>query len=87
MTFEFDPVKSLTNKQKHGVDFVEIQELWNDDRYVQIIARTIDEPRFLVIGKYQRKIWSCIVTFRKNNVRIISARRARPEEELIYERI
>jgi uncharacterized DUF497 family protein len=28
--FEFDPVKSLSNKDKHGIDFVEAQELWND---------------------------------------------------------
>jgi len=30
MEFEFDPAKSATNKVKHGLDFVEAQELWRD---------------------------------------------------------
>jgi len=27
MDFEFDPEKSAKNKAKHGIDFVEVQEL------------------------------------------------------------
>jgi len=30
MEFEFDPQKSDRNKIKHGIDFNEAQELWND---------------------------------------------------------
>ncbi|MSO62009.1 MAG: hypothetical protein EXQ50_07965 [Acidobacteria bacterium] len=30
MEFEFDPAKSAANKAKHGIDFVEAQEFWND---------------------------------------------------------
>ena len=35
MTFEFDPIKSASNKAKHGIDFVEAQALWQDDRLVE----------------------------------------------------
>ena len=28
MEFEFDPLKSETNKAKHGIDFIEAQALW-----------------------------------------------------------
>jgi uncharacterized DUF497 family protein len=30
MIFEFDPNKSATNPEKHKIDFVTVQELWND---------------------------------------------------------
>ena len=30
MEFEYDPVKSETNKKKHGIDFEEVQALWFD---------------------------------------------------------
>ena len=29
MQFEYDPNKSKSNKEKHGIDFDEAQELWN----------------------------------------------------------
>ena len=45
MNFEFDPKKSKTNKAKHGIDFVEGQELWNDTDYLEIPVKTTDEPR------------------------------------------
>lgn len=31
MDFEYDPEKSLQNKQKHGIDFEEAQMLWLDE--------------------------------------------------------
>jgi uncharacterized DUF497 family protein len=51
MEFEFDERKSFANKNKHGIDFVEAQQIWNDLEHVEIPARTEDEPRYLVIGK------------------------------------
>jgi uncharacterized DUF497 family protein len=30
MTFEFDPLKSSSNKVKHGIDFEEARYLWLD---------------------------------------------------------
>jgi uncharacterized DUF497 family protein len=50
MEFEFDPVKSNSNKEKHGIDFYEAQALWNDPDLIEIPVITSDEPRFLVIG-------------------------------------
>ena len=29
MRFEYDPAKSVTNKAKHGIDFEEIQKMWD----------------------------------------------------------
>ncbi|MDZ7831080.1 MAG: BrnT family toxin [Desulfobacterales bacterium] len=85
MNFEFDENKSLANKQKHGIDFIEAQALWEAPDRVEIPAKTIDENRFLLIGKISKIHWSVIVTYRQTKIRIISARRSRKEEIEIYE--
>ena len=85
MTFEFDPAKSSMNKQKHGIDFVEAQALWDDPNLLEAPAQTMDEPRSLVIGMIGSKHWSVIVTTRADRIRIISVRRARKAEIEHYE--
>jgi uncharacterized DUF497 family protein len=85
MDFEFDPKKSASNRRKHGIDFVEAQALWADPDLVEIPARTTDEPRLLVIGMIEGKHWAAVITPRGGRIRIISVRRARPEEVDIYE--
>ena len=85
MEFEFDAQKSAANKAKHGIDFVEAQALWDDPDLIEIPARTSDEPRFLVIGKIEGKLWSAIFTYRNEQIRLISVRRSRREEVAIYE--
>jgi uncharacterized DUF497 family protein len=83
--FEFDQSKSKSNREKHSIDFVEAQALWSDPNLLEITANTTDEPRFLIIGKIGQKQWSAIVTYRNENVRIISVRRSRDEEVKLYE--
>jgi len=85
MEFEFDPHKSAGNKVKHGIDFDEAQALWNDPDLLEIPVKTSDEPRFLVIGRFQGKHWSGVITYRDGRIRIISVRRSRNEEINIYE--
>ena len=64
MEFEFDPAKSASNLEKHGIDFDAIQAIWQDVMRVEIPARTADEPRWLVIGQIDDKHWSVVVTYR-----------------------
>jgi len=85
MDFEFDPNKSKTNQEKHGIDFIDARALWNDPDLLEIPAKTTDEKRFLVVGKIGEKHWSGIITYRNENIRIISLRRARKEEIELYE--
>lgn len=85
MRFQFDEAKSLSNREKHGIDFVEAQKLWLDERLIEIPARTDDEPRFVVIGTIDAKQWSAVITYRDDEIRLISVRRARDEEVEIYE--
>ena len=85
MTFEFDSSKSQRNREKHGIDFDEAQSLWDDEDRLEIPAKTLDELRFLVVGKINNKYWSAVITYRGENIRIISVRRSRDEEIKIYE--
>jgi hypothetical protein len=85
MEFEYDPKKSAANLEKHGIDFADARRLWLDPRRVEIPARTVDEPRSLVVGMIEDKHWSAVITDRGERVRIISVRRSRVEEVAIYE--
>ena len=75
MEFEFDPDKSAANKQKHGIGFTDAQALWEDPMRLEVPARTVDEPRWLVIGQIESKHWSAVVTYRQQRVRISPVRR------------
>ncbi|MEK7863399.1 MAG: BrnT family toxin [Chloroflexota bacterium] len=85
MGFESDPAKSGANKQKHGIDFEEATELWNDEQRVEMPARTTDEPRSIVIGRIAGRHWSAVITYRGEKTRIVSVRRSRQEEVDLYE--
>ena len=85
MTFEFDLSKSNSNFLKHGIDFDVAQSLWNDPDILEIPAKTVDEPRYLVVGKIDDKHWSAVITYRVQTIRLISVRRSRPEEIELYE--
>ena len=85
ISFEFDATKSESNRTKHGIDFVEAQALWSDPMLLEIPAKTVDEPRYVVIGLIEGKHWSAVITYRGANIRLISVRRARTEEVALYE--
>jgi uncharacterized protein len=85
MEFEFDENKNKINQEKHGIDFVEAQQLWIDSNKIELSAKTEDEPRFMVIGKIGDKHRSAIITYRQTKIRLISVRRSRTNEVNLYE--
>jgi uncharacterized DUF497 family protein len=85
MEFEFNITKSQANLQKHGIDFIHAQQLWEDPERLEIPAKTDDEPRTIFIGRILDKTWSAIITTRGQKIRIISVRRARKKEVDLYE--
>lgn len=88
MEFEYDPQKSQVNKTKHGLDFEEAQQIWEDiDRLEVPISRIVDgEERSLMIGRISEKLWTAVFTQRGSAIRLISVRRARKKEEEEYGR-
>lgn len=84
MDFEFDAEKSAKNKEKHGIDFVEAQELWADVTALELPVRSETERREALIARHSTKLWTAIFTRREGKIRIISCRRARDGEKRIY---
>ena len=83
MDFEYDPVKSALNLAKHGIDFQEIQEIW-EGKVIAAPSRSSSESRFLAIGVLGAKYWTVIIRLRDEKVRISSARRSRKNEIKYY---
>jgi len=83
--FEYDENKSQSNLGKHGINFIEAQKLWDDPNLLEIPVKTQDEQRFMVVAKINNKNWSGVITYRDQNIRIISVRRSRKEEVDLYE--
>ena len=85
MKFEYDPNKSARNKLKHGLDFEEAKELWDDENLLVLPLRFEDEPRQACIGRLHGKYWTAIMTCRGGAVRLISVRRSHKDEVAAYE--
>ncbi len=86
MSFEYDKNKSDSNKLKHGIDFEEAKELWNDLNAVEIKIKYPAEDRYVIFGCIDNKHWTAVITYRNGKKRIISVRRSRKEEKQIYEK-
>jgi len=86
MTFEFNHLKSFSNKEKHGIDFHEAQQLWLDPERIVIPARTLNEIRYLMVARFNGVFWSVVYTHRGEEIRIISVRKSRQNEKEIYQR-
>lgn len=84
--FEYDETKSLSNEQKHGINFIQAQTLWEDDDLLEFPASKVDdEIRYFAIGRIKGKYWTAVITYRSEKIRIISVRCSRKEEVKVYE--
>lgn len=84
MEFEYDHKKSQGNHAKHGLDFEQAKVLWSDPKRVEFVARFSDEPRSGLVAQLDNRLWTAIFTTREDRTRIISVRRARKNEEALY---
>lgn len=85
MEFEYDSEKSKANEVKHGIDFERAKELWSDEDRLVIPARSESEARWAMLARYGARVWAAFYTLRGSRVRLISVRRARPNETAMYE--
>lgn len=86
MNFEWDANKCSANKAKHGIDFDTAKNIWLDENRIEIHAPHPIENRRIMIGKHDNKLWTAIFTIRGDSIRIISVRRSRKKEEMLYEK-
>jgi uncharacterized DUF497 family protein len=84
--FEYDENKSRINKEKHQIDFIEAQLLWQDENALVVPAQIVGgEVRYALISKMLTKCFVAIFTIRDDAYRIISVRRCRKNEEKHYD--
>jgi uncharacterized protein len=81
--FEWDVEKSRRNVADRGIDFDDAKEVF----YGPVILRRSDrnnEERWLAVGFWENRLIAVVFTRRADVIRIISARRARKNEEREY---
>lgn len=81
--FEWDSRKREVNLRKHGIDFEDAVEVFDGP----ILASRSDreqEERWIAIGFLENRLIAVVFTRRAGVIRIISARRARKNEERAY---
>jgi uncharacterized protein len=86
--FEWDDEKARSNLKKHGVSFDEAATIFNDPRIATISDpdHSEDEERYVSIGmSVIMRLLSVIHTFRKERIRLISARKATNAERKNHE--
>jgi uncharacterized protein len=85
----WDRAKEKANLQKHGIRFARAA-LALDDPYAMTIAdreSDPDEERFVTVGADpQGRVLVVVYTYRGQDIRIISARAATPQERKAYGR-
>ena len=90
LRFEWDDRKAAENRRKHGVSFDEARTVFFDENALLIPDRghSEDEDRFVLLGiSSQLRILLVVHVYLRaeQEIRIISARKANPEERLQYE--
>jgi uncharacterized DUF497 family protein len=85
--FEWDNDKRLQNLEKHGIDFIAARELWSGPVLEAPSPRTQHrEERIIAIGKIYGRCIAVVYTWRNGNRRLISARKARKNEQEAYKK-
>ena len=83
LEFEWDQAKSKSNLAKHGFDFEDASQIFYGPILVHQSNRE-NEERWIAIGRLQNKLVTVVFAKRAEVIRIISARRARKNEEREY---
>jgi uncharacterized DUF497 family protein len=86
MTIEFDPIKAASNLQKHGVHFAEAEMVLQDPRALTIEdPDAVNEQRWITMGMDSTgRILVVVYTYRSDQIRIISIRKASRQEREKY---
>jgi len=85
VSYEWDPEKADKNLKKHGIDFADAVSAFEDLNAVTIADPDHDEERFVTLGMDAfGNLLVVVYTYRGDNIRIISARKADKNERKQY---
>lgn len=83
--FDWDEDKRLTNIRNHAIDFMDAITIF-DSETVTIEDNRFEygEQRFITLGLLRGRVIVVVHTERKFTTRVISARKATKNEQIIY---
>ena len=85
MEFEWDEAKRVANIRKHGIDFIDVPDVFDGDTVtVEDNRYNYGEQRFVTFGLLQGRLVAIVHTQRGDSTRIISTRKATKYEQRIY---
>lgn len=87
MSYEWDAAKNRANHRKHGVDFADAATALEDENAITLRDDDSDgEERFVTIGTDgSGRLLVVAYTWREEDLRVISARKATRRERAAYE--
>ena len=88
LVFEWNPVKARINEAKHGISFEEAASVFGDPLSLTIMdpSHSVREERFVTVGASHRgQLLVVVHADRGDRIRIISGRKATPQERRAYE--
>jgi uncharacterized protein len=86
MEYQWDRAKAIANINRHGIDFADAVLVFSDDLAVTVRDQRFDEERFIIIGVDAfAQILVVVYTWRSNEIRLISDRKATRQERNQYE--
>ncbi|MBG1243645.1 BrnT family toxin [Nostoc sp. NZL] len=86
MAYQWDRDKAVANLRKHGVDFADAVTVFSEDLAITITDECFDEERFITIGiDAFSRVLVIVYTWRNDEIRLISARKATRYEQKQYE--
>lgn len=87
MDFEWDEAKRLKVLAERGVDFIDLVVVFDGRPSVTYESIGYAEPRNVIVAELTGKLFAVVWTKRDEKIRIITARRARYEEERQYRQL
>ena len=82
--FTWDPHNNSTNRDRHGLDFEDAPQVFDDPNRIEWYSDRRGERRFLTVGKVFGLLLTLIYYFRRTAIRIISFRQANTAEREAY---
>ncbi len=85
VTYQWDADKARSNLHKHGVDFADAVAVFEDDLALTRMDDAMGEERFVTLGMDMLgRVLVVVYTWRDDELRIISARKATRAERITY---
>lgn len=85
MKYEWDETKRLVNLQRHGIDFADVRQVFENETATEIDDRfDYGEVRYISLGLLFGEVVAVSHTETDANIRIISVRKAEKYEQDKY---